>query len=197
LEYRLNKFINKVDFTRHPSVIPDTDEGNLKLYYEFALVRDSYELKSKDAEDGISESLENHVAYYMAILNEMDKRGLKVTRKDRCAIEKSVNNAMREAVMSSYLTLQFTPKPNEVNHCPHCGSKLSKEDEVSKVCGECHGRQPGWAILHEQISKPFAGFSSWNECVTSMMEREGYSREVAEKVCGKLKHELEKESVAP
>lgn len=152
MEYRLNKFINKVDFTRHPSVIPNTDEGNLKLYYEFSLVRDSYELKSKDIEDGINESMENHVAYYMALVNEMEKRGLRITRRDRSAIEKSVSNAMRDAAMSSYLTLQFTPNSTDSVYCTHCGNKLTKGDVEVLICGECHGRQPGWSLLQEAKS---------------------------------------------
>ncbi len=193
MEYRMNKYVNKVDFNRHPSMIPNTDEGNLKLYYEFSLVRDSYEVKSKDIEDGINEPMENHVAYYMAILNEMDERGLKVTRKDRSAIEKSISKAMRDAVTtSSYFTLQFSSSPNGVTHCPHCGNKLTKEDEDSKICGECHGRQPGWSLVQGEVMKPFGSWESWESCISTMMQREGYTREVAERVCGRLKHELEK-----
>lgn len=40
---------------------------------------------------------------------------------------------------------------------------------------------------------PFAGFKNFSECVLHMKSKEGYSDEVASKVCGKLKHDYEKQ----
>jgi hypothetical protein len=40
---------------------------------------------------------------------------------------------------------------------------------------------------------PFAGFKDFDACVISMKEKQGYSEEVAKKVCGKLKSDHEKD----
>jgi len=42
-----------------------------------------------------------------------------------------------------------------------------------------------------EIMKPFAGFKNFKACLTKM-KKEGYNKEVARKICGKLRHKYEK-----
>ena len=44
------------------------------------------------------------------------------------------------------------------------------------------------------VEKPFAGFKDWNDCISKLTAK-GYSEESAKRICGKLKHEYEKEFV--
>ena len=58
--------MNKVDYMRHPRDIPDTDEGNLRLYYELELLRSNYE----------SDKLKKQLDRYIQIIDTLGERGL-------------------------------------------------------------------------------------------------------------------------
>ena len=47
--------------------------------------------------------------------------------------------------------------------------------------------------MRERIGKPFAGFENWNECIEEQKKK--YDKETAEKICGRLKADLEGKSV--
>lgn len=70
--------INKVDYSVQPQDIPDSDEGNLRLYYELELLRGNYE---------ISKSTES-LSRYASIIDELGNRGLYVEFDPELAIDK-------------------------------------------------------------------------------------------------------------
>jgi predicted RNA-binding Zn-ribbon protein involved in translation (DUF1610 family) len=131
-----HRFLNKVDFSVHPSLVPNNNEGNLKLYRLFSLIRDSFELKSLDDAVGFPDTLEAHLIYYKNLVDTMAVRGLSVPRSDKNAIEKMLSASMK---------VEKITEPITVYHCPKCGSKLTKLDVESYKCGECHGRLPGYS----------------------------------------------------
>jgi hypothetical protein len=45
---------------------------------------------------------------------------------------------------------------------------------------------------YDEVVKKFGAWRNFDHCVTDMKKRQGYSTDVAKKVCGKLKHKLEK-----
>jgi predicted RNA-binding Zn-ribbon protein involved in translation (DUF1610 family) len=131
-----HRFLNKVDFSVHPSLVPNNNEGNLKLYRLFSLIRDSFELKALDDAVGFPDTLEAHLIYYKNLVDTMTVRGLSVPRSDKSAIEKMLSASMK---------VEKITEPITVYHCPKCGSKLTKLDVESYKCGECHGRLPGYS----------------------------------------------------
>ncbi len=149
-----HRFLNKVDFNIHPSLIPNNNEGNLKLYRLFALIRDSFELKSLDDAVGFPDSLENHLVYYKSLVNTMELRGLKVPRSEKSAIERMLDVTIKVEKLSEPITMY---------HCPNCGSKLSKLDIEGLICGECHGRLPGYS--EHVMQKPFGDYKDFDDCV--------------------------------
>jgi hypothetical protein len=48
---------------------------------------------------------------------------------------------------------------------------------------------------YDTIAKKFGAWRNFNHCVTDMKERQHYDDDVARKVCGKLKHQLEKTNI--
>jgi hypothetical protein len=45
---------------------------------------------------------------------------------------------------------------------------------------------------YDEVAKKFGAWRNFDHCVSDMKRRQGYSDDIAKKVCGKLKHELEK-----
>lgn len=131
-----HRFLNKIDFNEHPSNVPNTNEGNLKLYRLFALVRDSFELKSLDDAVGFDASLDTHLIYYKNLVTTMEFRGLKCPRCEKSRIERMLSVSMK---------VEKLLEPITIYHCPNCGSKLTKIDLEEYKCGECHGRLPGYS----------------------------------------------------
>ena len=172
-----HRFLNKIDFTEHQSNIPNDNVGNLKLYRLFSLVRDSYDLKSLDDAVGFPETLEQHLVYYKALIDTMELRGLTVPRSEKTAIEKMLSASMR---------IEKIVEPITIYHCTNCGSKLTKLDIESYVCGECHGRLPGYSEYI--LQKPFGGYKDFADCVSKNQDKknpEAYCSVIMRAVEGK------------
>ena len=110
-----HRFLNKVDFSVHPSLVPNNNEGNLKLYRLFSLIRDSFELKALDDAVGFPDTLESHLVYYKSLVDVMTVRGLSVPRSDKSSIERTLSASMK---------VEKLTEPISIFHCPKCGSKL-------------------------------------------------------------------------
>jgi len=96
--------------------------------------------------DGIDidlESADELVMYYSKLLREMALRGIKLNKRTRSKATSLVSDKMRDIVTSGEITLKYV-HGTSIKHCFHCGDKLFPEDELSYVCSNCHGRQPGW-----------------------------------------------------
>jgi uncharacterized protein YlaI len=169
-----HRFLNKIDFNEHPSAIPNTDAGNLKLYRMFSLVRDSFDIKSRDDAVGFPDSLEKHALFYQSLVATMEGRGLTVPRSEKSGIER---------MLSLNMKVEKITEPITIYHCPNCGNKLAKTDIETYICGECHGRLPGYSEYVMQ--KPFHGFKNWDDCMTHM-RNQGHDEESAKNICGKL-----------
>jgi len=125
--------MNRVNYSVEPRDIPDTDEGNLRLYYELELLRSNYE----------SERLNKQLNRYIDTINVLAERGHLVD--------------------------------------------FSSDLEIDKAT-----RKADWP---EPITKPFGPFKSFGACMSHMTRPKskgggGYSKEKAQKVCGKMQAEL-------
>ena len=72
--------INKVDYSVQPQDIPDSDEGNLRLYYELELLRSKYE-----SDRGVEQ-----LQRYATIIDVLGKRGMYMDFDSDLAIDKSL-----------------------------------------------------------------------------------------------------------
>jgi len=77
------KQINKVDYMRHPKSIPDTDDGNMRLYYELELLRSSYE----------SSKCSTQLNRYIQIIDVLGERGLFVDFGSDLEIDKATRRS--------------------------------------------------------------------------------------------------------
>lgn len=72
--------INKIDYTVHPQDIPDSDEGNLRLYYELELLRSKYE----------SDIGPEQLQRYATIIDILGKRGRFINFNSELSIDKEL-----------------------------------------------------------------------------------------------------------
>ena len=72
--------MNRVDYMRHPREIPDTDEGNMRLYYELELLRSSYE----------GDRCPTKLQRYTQIIDTLGERGLFVDFNTNLSIDKDL-----------------------------------------------------------------------------------------------------------
>ncbi len=70
--------INKVDYSVRPEDIPDSNEGNLRLYYELELLRSGYEINKR----------EDSLKRYATIIDELGNRGLFIDFSSELSIDK-------------------------------------------------------------------------------------------------------------
>jgi len=118
--------INKVDYMRHPNDIPDTDEGNMRLYYELELLRSAYE----------SEKLSKQIQRYTQIIDVLGERGLYVPFNTDLAIDVDLRK---------YDWYDMITKP-----IPTPGEKESQSDFISRcmdaIGGEYEDKKQAVAI---------------------------------------------------
>ena len=62
---RGSNIINRIDFNKSPSEYPDSDRGNLKLYYELELLKSMYESNESDT----------YFSRYLAVMDTLGNRG--------------------------------------------------------------------------------------------------------------------------
>ena len=112
--------MNRVNYTRCPCDIPDTDEGNMRLYYELELLRSSYE----------SEKLQKQLDRYIQIIDVLGERGLLVCFDTDLEIDKATRK-------SDWYDLLMKPLPtpnkgeSQSDFISRCTSTLSHMGEFS------------------------------------------------------------------
>jgi len=57
--------LNRINYSLHPSMIPDTDDGNFRLYWELELLKGFFE----------SDRLNKHLERYIMIIDVLGERG--------------------------------------------------------------------------------------------------------------------------
>jgi len=107
--------INKVDYMRHPKDIPDTDDGNMRLYYELELLRSSYE----------SCECPTQLQRYTQIIDVLGERGLYVPFNTDLAID---------VALRKYDWYDLISKP-----IPSPGKNESQSDFISRCMGSIGG----------------------------------------------------------
>ena len=115
--------------------------------------------------------------YYKSLVTTMELRGLRVPRSEKSAIERMLNVNMK---------VEKITEPITIYHCPKCGSRLTKLDIANYICGECHGRLPGYS--ENILQKPFAGYKDFADCVAknqSKSDPEAYCATIMRAVEGK------------
>ena len=118
--------MNKVDYLRHPRDIPDTDEGNLRLYFELELLRSNYE----------SDREQKQLQRYTQIIDVFGERGLYVPFNTDLAIDKDLRK---------YDWYDLISKP-----IPSPGEKETQSDFISRcmsaIGGEYEDKKQAVAI---------------------------------------------------
>ena len=139
----------KVDFNTPPSEFPKEPEGDRRLYFEYMLIRRSYAQKLKNPKAGLKASLEEHVKYYLMILDEMKRRGLKIPEPTGHPIEAAAKQFRKDEAVTGetegFHEPSYTPPKLR---CPMCGAILSDKDFEAGKCPECG------APLHSRFNIP-------------------------------------------
>lgn len=125
--------LNQVNYTRHPREIPDTDEGNLRLYYELELLRSNYE----------SAKLKKQLNRYIQIIDVLGERGLLAPFDSDLEIDKATRcSDWYEPIM----------KP-----IPSPGKDESQDDFISRcmsaIGGEYEDKKQAIAICYDSWRK--------------------------------------------
>ena len=120
------KRMNRVDYSRHPKDIPDTDTGNMRLYYELELLRSSYEGDKRPIQ----------LSRYTQIIDTLAERGCYVGFNSDLAIDKDLRK---------YDWYDLITKP-----IPVPGEKEKQKDFISRcmsaIGGEYEDKKQAAAI---------------------------------------------------
>ena len=125
--------MNKVDYMRHPRDIPDTDEGNLRLYYELELLRSNYE----------SDKLKKQLDRYIQIIDTLAERGLYIDYSTDLEIDKATRKSdWYEPLMKPI------PTPGEketqsdfISRCMSAiGGEYEDKTQAVAICAETYRR---------------------------------------------------------
>jgi len=120
--------MNKIDFMRHPKEIPDTDEGNMRLYYELELLRSEYE----------GSRCPTRLQRYTQIIDTLGERGQFVKFNSDLAIDKDLRKYDWYDMVSKPIP---TPGENEsqsdfINRCMGAiGGEYEDKKQAVAICG--------------------------------------------------------------
>lgn len=117
--------LNRINYSLHPSMIPDTDDGNLRLYWELELLRSNYE----------SGRLNKQLQRYIQIIDIMGNRGLTVDFSTDLEIDKATRK---------YDWYDIISKP-----IPSPGKKEGRSDFISRCISAVAHADP--ERKHEQV----------------------------------------------
>ena len=114
---------------RDPSFIPDSDSGNLRLYYELELVRSQYE----------SNQLPNLLNHYTRLIDVLGERGQFVDFSSDLMIDKALRKSDWFDVIMKPIP---TPSKDEsqddfINRCTSTVSHADPERKHDQVVGIC------------------------------------------------------------
>jgi len=141
--------LNRVNYDVDPNTIPDTDEGNLRLYYELELLRSAYE----------SEGLEKQLHRYITIIDILGKRGLYWDFSSELAIDKATRRDDWGIIMK--------PVPK-----PRAGEK--QDAFISRCISAVSHADPG--RKKDQIIAMC--FDTWRRTKKSGLEKKGEKSEI-------------------
>lgn len=135
--------LNKLDYSKHPIDIPDTDDGNLRLYYELELLRSNYE----------SERLNKQLARYIQIIDVLGDRGLMVDFSTDLEIDKSTRSSDWYGVILKPIP---SPRKNEergkfISRCISSVAHADPERKHVQVIAMCH---EAWRRRKKSDSEP-------------------------------------------
>lgn len=117
--------INKVDYSVSPDDIPDTNEGNLRLYYELELLRSVYEInKSEDA-----------LKRYATIIDELGNRGLFIDFSSELSIDKMMLKLDWDELISKPM--------GKYRDFADCVARNQDKDDPEAYCGSIKHRVEG------------------------------------------------------
>jgi len=117
--------LNKINYRQHPYDIPDTDSGNLRLYWEMEALRASYE----------SGKMEKDLERYIQIIDVLGERGQFVELLCDCEIDKATRR-------TDWYEMITKPVPSP-------GKKESREKFISRCISTMSHKDPD--RKHDQI----------------------------------------------
>ena len=120
--------LNKVNYTRLPREIPDTDEGNLRLYYELELLRSNYE----------SAKLKKQLDRYIQIIDVLGERGLHAPFDSDLAIDKATRRSdWYEPIMKPIPSPNKNESQNDfISRCMGViGGEYEDKKQAVAICG--------------------------------------------------------------
>ena len=110
--------LNKINYEQPPYDIPDTDSGNLRLYWEQEVLRSTYE----------SDKSEKQLERYIQIIDTLGERGQFVDLQCGCVIDKAV----RETDWYEMITKPFAGYKN-FDHCVRSVSRRKNPPKDPKA----------------------------------------------------------------
>lgn len=127
--------LNRINYLHHPDTIPDTDDGNLRLYWELELLKGAYE----------GDRLAKQITRYIQIVDVLGERGQFMKIDGDSAIEK----VARKSDWYEMITKPI-PAPgkdeDKGTFISRCISSLSHKDPDrphSQIVAMCHSAHRG------------------------------------------------------
>lgn len=117
--------INKVDYSVRPEDIPDSNDGNLRLYYELELLRSDYEINKN----------EDSLRRYATTIDELGNRGLFINFSSELAIDKTLLKLDWDELISK-------PFADYKNHAD-CVARNQDKDDPDAYCASIKHRVEG------------------------------------------------------
>lgn len=122
--------LNKINYLFHPDTIPDTDDGNLRLYWELELLKGAYE----------GDRLAKHIERYIQIVDVLGERGQFMKIDGDSAIEKVARKSDWYEMITKPIPAPGKDESKDA-FISRCISSLSHKDPDrphSQIVAMCH-----------------------------------------------------------
>jgi len=127
--------LNRINYVLHPDSVPDSDDGNLRLYWELELLKGVYE----------SDKLEKHLTRYIQIVDVLGERGQFTQIDGDSEIEKVARKSDWYEMITKPIPAPGKDEPRD-KFISRCISSLSHKDPDrphKQIVGICHEAERG------------------------------------------------------
>lgn len=122
--------LNRINYMHHPDTIPDTDNGNLRLYWELELLKGTYE----------SDKQEKHLERYIQIVDALGERGQFMKIDGDSEIEKVARRSDWYEMITKPIPAPGKDEPRDkfISRCISSLSHVDSDRPHSQIVGICH-----------------------------------------------------------
>ena len=137
MQGRGNRTLNKIRFNVEPRLFPNTNSGNLRLYYELELLKSYYE----------NVESQKHLDRYLLVIDELMDRGLGVDFSTDMKIDKAVKTVkgvytedVVQKPFADYEDFDDCVRRNKDKKDPkaYCAEIMRRVEETQKTHGDIH-----------------------------------------------------------